>query len=81
MQLITRKSVMIPDLTMGNLATYLMADDEMVRNIMKRHYLLMKEFRMLEFSGKLRKANKTRSKGYEDIIIEAEDLVFYQYED
>ena len=36
---------------------------------------------MLEFSGKLRKANKTRSKEYEDIIIDAEDLVFYQYED
>ena len=81
MQLMTGKSVMIPGLTMGNLATDSMADDEMVRNIMERHYLLMKEFRMLEFSGKLRKANKTRSKGYEDIIIEAGDLVFYQYED
>ena len=77
----TGKSVMIPGLTMGNLATDSMADDEMVRNIMERHYLLMKEFRMLEFSGKLRKANKTRSKGYEDIIIDAGDLVFYQYED
>ena len=29
----------------------------------------------------LRKANKTRSKGYEDIIIGTGDLVFYQYED
>ena len=41
----------------------------------------MKEFRMLEFSGKVRKANKTRCKGYEDIIIDTGDLVFYQYED
>merc|ERR1711962_1890412 len=80
LQLMTGKSVLIPDLTMGNLAIDSMADDEMVRNIMERHYLLMKEFRMLEFSGKLRKANKTRSKGYEDVIIETGDMVFYQYE-
>ena len=78
LQLMTGKSVMIPGLTMGNLATDSMADDEMVRNIMERHYLLMKEFRMLEFSGKLRKANKTRSKGYEDVIIDTGDLVFSQ---
>ena len=72
---------MIPGLTMGNLATDSVCDDEMVRNIMERHYLMMKEFRMLEFSGKLRKANKTRSKGYEDVMIDSGDLVFYQYED
>ena len=36
---------------------------------------------MLEFSGKLRKANKTRSKGYEDIVIETGDLVINQYKD
>ena len=81
LKLMTRKSVMIPGLLMGNLATDSMDYDEMVRNIMERHYLLMKEFRMLEFSGKLRKANKTRSKGYEDVVIETGDLVFYQYED
>merc|ERR1712120_127120 len=67
--------------TMGNLARDSMADEEMVRNIMEKHYWLMTEFRMLEFSGKLRKANKTRSKGYEDVMIETGDLVFYQYED
>merc|ERR1712120_79875 len=67
--------------TMGNLARDSMADEEMVRNIMEKHYWLMTEFRMLEFSGKLRKANKTRSKGYEDVVIEAGDLVFCQYED
>jgi len=44
MQFMTRKSVMIPGLIVGNLATDSMADDEMVRNIMERHYLLMKEF-------------------------------------
>merc|ERR1711962_1590169 len=81
LQLMTGKSVVIPGLTLGNIATDSMANDEMVRSIMERHYWLMKEFRMLEFSGKLRKANKTRSKGYEDVIIETGDQVFYQYED
>ena len=42
LQLMTGKSVMIPGLTMGNLATDSMADDEMVRSIIVRHYLLMK---------------------------------------
>ena len=44
----TGKSVMIPGLTMVNIATNSVYDDEMVRNIMERHYLLMKEFRMLD---------------------------------
>ena len=47
LQLMTGKSVMIPGLTMGYLATDSVCDDEMVRNIMKRHYLMMKEIRML----------------------------------
>ena len=81
LQLMTGKSVMIPGLTMGNLATDSVCDDEMVRNIMERHYLMMKEFRMLEFSKKLRKANKTRMKGYKDVKIDSGDLVFYKYED
>ena len=55
LQLMTGKCLMIPGLTMGNLATDSVSDDEMVRNIMESFYLLMKEFRMLELSGKLRK--------------------------
>ena len=81
MQFMTEKSVMIPGFTMGNIATDSVCDDEMVRNIMERHYLMMKEFRELEFSKKLRRANKTRMKGYEDVKIDRGDLVFYQYED
>ena len=76
MQLMTGKSVMIPGLTMGNLATDSVFADEMLRNIMERHYLMMKEFGMLEFSKKLRKANKTRMKGYEDGEIDSGDFVF-----
>ena len=81
LQVMTGKSVTITGLKTENLVTDSVSDDEMVRNIMERHYLLMKEFRMLEFSGKLRKALKTRMKGYEDVKIDAGDLVFYQYED
>ena len=40
----------------------------------------MREFRQLEFSKKLRQTSKSRMKGYEDMKINAGDLVFYQYE-
>ena len=79
LQLVTGKSVMIPGLTMGDMATDSLYDDEMIRNIMECHYMMRKEFRELEFSKKLRKANKTRMKGYEDTKINKGDLVFYQY--
>ena len=81
MQLMTGKSVMIPGLTIGNIAMDSVCDDEMVRNIMERHYLMMREFRELEFSKKLRRANKTRMKDYEVVKIYTGDLVSYQYED
>ena len=54
MQLMTGKSVMLPGLTTGNIATDSVCDDEMVRSIMERHYMMMKEFREMEFSKKLR---------------------------
>ena len=81
LQLVTGKNVMIPGLTMGNMAKNSLYDDEMIRNIMERHSLMMKEFRELEFSKKLRKGNKTRMKGYRDVKIITGYLVFYQYED
>ena len=71
LQMMICKSVMIPGLTIGNIATDSVCDDEMIRNIMERHYMMMKEFRELEFSKKLRKAYKTRMKGYEDVKIDA----------
>ena len=37
--------------------------------------------RELEFLKKLRRASKTRMKGYEDIKINKGDWVFYQYQD
>ena len=37
--------------------------------MIERHYRMMKKFRELEFSKKLKKASETRSKGYEDIQV------------
>ena len=81
LQLVTGKIVMIPGLTMGYLVLDSLYDDEMMRNIMEHHYMMMKEFRELEFLKKLRRASKIRMKGYEDIKISEGDLVFYQYQE
>ena len=59
----TGKSIMIPRLTMGDMAKDSLCGDEMITNIMEHHYMMMREFIELEFSKKLRKANKTRMKG------------------
>ena len=80
MQLVTGKSVVFPGISTGNIATESLYDDEMVRSIMERHRVIMKEFREQEFSRKLDIASKTRSRGYEDEIVKEEDLVFYQVE-
>ena len=40
---------------------------------MENHYTLNKEFREVEFSKKLRLANKTRMKGYEDMELNEGD--------
>merc|ERR1712105_327078 len=45
---------------------------------MERHHEILKEYRQVEFTKKLEKARATRSKGYEDIILKAGDVVLYQ---
>ena len=80
LQLVTGKNIVFPGISTGNIATESMYDDKMVRKIMDRHRLLMKEFREQEFSRKLEIALNTRSKGYEDEILEEEDMVYYQVE-
>ena len=42
---------------------------------------MLKEFRELEFSMKLRMASKTRMKGYEDMEINEGDWIYYQHQD
>ena len=76
LQLVTGKNVMIPGLTMGDMAMDSLYDDEMIRSKMEHHYTMMKEFRELEFSKKQRKASRTRLKEYEDTKISEGDLVF-----
>ena len=66
LQLVIGMSIVLPGLTNGNVATDSVYDDEAVRKKMGCHYEMMKEFRELEFSKKLKKASETRSKGYED---------------
>ena len=81
LQLVTGKSVVMPGLVNGDVATDFLYDDEQVRKIMERHYEMMKEFREQEFTRKLKRTKNTRSKGYEDILIKEGDLVYYQHQD
>merc|ERR1712105_546205 len=78
LQLMTGKSIVLPGITSGNMATESLYDDESIRQIMERHQEMTKEFRQAEFTKKLRKAKDTRSKGYEDTILKDGDIVFHQ---
>ena len=80
LQLVTGKNIVFPGISTGDIQTESLYDDEMVRNIMERHRVLMKEFREQEFSKKLEIALNTISRCYEDEILEEEDLVYYQIE-
>ena len=42
---------------------------------------MMKELRELEFGKKLKKASSTRARGYENIKVKENDLVYYQHQD
>ena len=63
LQLVTGKSIVLPGLNNGNIVIESEYDDEAVRKIMEWHYGMMKEFRKLEISKKLKRASETRSKG------------------
>ena len=75
------KNVVFPGLVTGDEATGLLYDDEMVWKIMERHYSMMKQFRELEFTKNLKKARNTRSRGYENVKIKEDHLVYYQHQD
>ena len=55
-----------------------MYEDEAVRKIMENHFEVGRKFRELEFGVKLDKAMSARMKGFEDMIIQKDDKVFYQ---
>ena len=64
LQLVTGRSVVMPGLVNGDVATDSLYDDEQLRKIMERHYEMMKEFREQEFTRKLKRVKNTRSKIY-----------------
>merc|ERR1712030_120805 len=78
LELVTGKSIVLPGLSNGNLATESLYDDEAIRRIMERHHEVLKQYRQIEFTKKLERAKDTRSKGYEDTILQEGDIVFYQ---
>ena len=61
MKLVTGKSMNIPGGTVGNNATDSSFDSEAVQKIMERHQDLIKRFREIEYSEKIKKAAKCRS--------------------
>lgn len=81
LNLVTGKSVIYPGVTDGNMVTESAHDSIRVREIMERHYEIMKTYREAEYSRKLDKAANTRKKGYEDEPVRADDMVFYQHKD
>merc|ERR1712002_814727 len=59
-------------------ATESMYEDEVVRDTMEKHFEITKEFREIEFGSKIDKAMVARMKGFENMIIQKGDKVFYQ---
>ena len=74
----TGKSVVIPGISTGNMATESKSEDEAVREAMENRFEIAKKFREIEFGSKLDKAMKARMKGYEDMVIQKGDMLFYQ---
>ena len=81
MSLVTEKSVTFPGISTGNIATESMFDSEAVKRVMERHHEVMKEFREIEYSTKLKKAAVQQNKKFKEIKYEEDDWVFYQGKD
>ena len=45
---------------------------------MEKYFEITKEFREIEFGSKIDKAMDARMKGFEDMVIQKDDKVFYQ---
>merc|ERR1712237_112131 len=63
LQLVTGKSIVLPGLSNGNLATESLYDNEAIRRIMERHHEVLKEYRRIEFTKKLEKGKRKKEKG------------------
>ena len=62
--LITGKSVVIPGISTGNMATESKFEDEAVREAMENRFEIAKQFREIEFGSKIDKAMSTTMKRY-----------------
>ena len=71
--LMTGKSVVHPGISTRNIATKSRFEDEAVREAIK----ITKQFREIEFGSKIDKAMSTRMKGFENMVIQKDDMVFY----
>ena len=78
MSLVTGKSVVIPGVSDGNVATDSVFDSEAIKLIMERHMEIMKTFREAEYSAKLKRASEQRNRKFNDIMYKENDWVFYQ---
>ena len=78
LMLMTGKSVVHPGISTGNVATESMYKYEAVRKAMEKHFEISKEFREIEFGSKIDKAMNARMKGFENMVIQKDDMVFYQ---
>ena len=76
--LMTGKSVVIPGISTGNIATESRFEDEAIRETMENRFEFDKQFREIEFGSKIDKAMSTRMKGFENMVIQKGDMVFYQ---
>merc|ERR1711895_43916 len=68
--LMTGKSVVIPGISTGNMATESKFEDEALREAMENCFEIAKKFREIEFGSKIDKAMKARMKEYEDMVIQ-----------
>ena len=78
LHLVTGKTVTFPGLTMGNIATDSLCENEIVRKIVERHLRVTEEFRKAEYLKKLETAAKTRVKSFNHSKYECGDKVFFQ---
>jgi len=62
----------------GNVATESIYEDEGVKKIIENHFEVGRKFRELEFGAKLDKAMSAKIKGFEVMILQKDDKVFYQ---
>ena len=78
MRLVTGKSVMFPGISVGNVATESLFDNEAIAKIMECHHEVTKKFREIEYGTKLERASEVQNRKFNSMKYKEGDLVFYQ---